>query len=93
MRFIEERVQNSGLDDWRWQGYLKGLFTDFTWGSAEPFLLLVVQFGPIHDTITSTVAASGIEKMKNILLHSSARDGSMDPQCKIGEQALEYDGF
>mgnify|MGYP001203604741 CR=1 FL=1 len=33
-------------------------------GSIAQFLLLVEDFGPIRDTITPTLAVTGIEKMK-----------------------------
>ena len=36
-------------------------------GPIMPLLFLMDHFGPIHDTIKSTVAAKGIERVKNAL--------------------------
>ena len=53
--------------------------------------LLINHFGPIRDTIKSTVAATKIEQKKKIASierHPQAGYGSVNPPSKIDEQSL-----
>ena len=58
----------------------------------------VVSYGaitPIRDTIRSTVAATGNDKIKTALNkpYSCVGDGSVDPPCKVGKQSISRDSY